>query len=294
VPAPSHVRPSVWVVAPAGQAGGAHDVPAPKSWQAPAPSQNPVVPQLAAPAFAHVPVGSAPPPGTGAHVPAVAASAHDRHVPVQAVLQHTPCAHVPDAHSAPSAHAAPGDLRPHEPFVHTAGATQSASAVHVALHAEPPQRKGKHEDAVGVTHVPAPSHVEPGVNVVPGIVVGQLASAHGTPCAYFWQAPASHMPFVPQVDIVCAAHVPAGSGAPGGTSRQRPIEPVSAHERHGPEQSAAQHTPCAHAPETHSLLSEQNAPVGFLPHELLASHVLGATQAASAVHEPQQRAPLQA
>ena len=110
-----------------------------------------------------VPVGSAPSAGTGAQVPAVAASAQDRQVPVQAVRQQTPCAQMPLVHSAPSAQVAPSDLRPHEPAVHTAGASQSASAEQLALHTDAPQLNGKHEVEAGVTQVPAPSQVDPGV-----------------------------------------------------------------------------------------------------------------------------------
>ena len=136
VPAPSHARPSVCSVAFAGHEGGAHGVPAAKSSQAPLPSQNPVVAQVAAPAFAHALVGSAPPLGTGAQVPAVVVRAHERHVPVQAVRQQTPCAQKPLPHSTPSAHVAPGPLRPQDPALHTAGASQSASAAQLALQAE--------------------------------------------------------------------------------------------------------------------------------------------------------------
>jgi hypothetical protein len=271
--------------------GGAHGVPAAKRSQAPLPSQKPVVPQLAAPELAHVFVGSAPPDGTGAQVPAVAGSAHDRHVPAQAVLQHTPCAHTPLPHSAPSAQAAPGDLRPHEPFVHTAGVSQSALAAQVALHAEAPQRNGKHELAAGVTHAPAPSHVDAGVYVAPDPEVGQLASPQGVPCANFWQAPASHMPFVPQLAAPSAAQVLEGSGAPGGTSPQTPIAPGSAHDLHAPAHAVEQHTPCAQKVEAHSVASEQNEPMGFLPHEL-PTHTLGVRQAVLVVHAPKQRAPL--
>jgi hypothetical protein len=127
------------------------------------PSQNPVVSQVAGPAFWQVLVGSGSPLATGAHVPGVAASAHDRHVPVQAVRQQTPCAQKPEAHSAPSAQVAPGDFRPHDPFVHTAGVAQSASAAHVALQTWAPHRKGKHDVAGGVTQRPAPSQLAPGV-----------------------------------------------------------------------------------------------------------------------------------
>jgi len=164
------------------------------------PSQPPVIPQLAAPSFLQLPVGSEPLAATGAHVPSDVFVAHDMHVPPQLVRQHTPWAQKPVAHSEPSLQVAPGDLSPHEPPTHTAGATQSPSAVHVALHAAAPHLYGAHDAEPGVTHVPAPSHVDAGVNVV--VPAGQLASLHGAPCGYFWQAPFSHMPLVPHVDDV--------------------------------------------------------------------------------------------
>jgi hypothetical protein len=102
------------------------------------PSQTPVVAQLAAPMSLQVPVGSKPPAETGEHVPGAELSAHDMQVPAHEVRQQTPCAQKPVAHSDPSPHVAPGDLRPHEPPTHNEGATQSASAVHVALHAAAP------------------------------------------------------------------------------------------------------------------------------------------------------------
>jgi hypothetical protein len=183
VPAPSHTRPSVWVVAFTGQFGAAHDVPAAKTSQAPLPSQNPVIPQLAAPAFMHELVGSVPPLATGAQVPAVAASAHDRQVPVQAVRQHTPCEQKPLPHSVPSAQVAPGALRPQVPFVQTAGGAQSAFAAQAARQAKAAHWNGAHELAAGVTQAPAPSQVEAGVNVA--VPAGQLAAPQGVPCGYF-------------------------------------------------------------------------------------------------------------
>jgi hypothetical protein len=86
----------------------------------------------------HVAVGSALPAGMGAHVPSAEASAHDIQAPAQDVRQQTPCAQKPVAHSVPSPQVAPGDLRPHDPFTQADGATQSASAVQVALHAAVP------------------------------------------------------------------------------------------------------------------------------------------------------------
>jgi hypothetical protein len=131
----------------------------------------------------HVPEGSAPFTGTGAHVPAVVAPAHDMHVPEQAVRQQTPCAQTFVVHSVPSLHVAPGGLRPHDPALHTEGATQSASPVQVALHEEAPHLKGAHDVDGGVTHAPAPSQLEAAVYVVP--FAGQLAPPHGVPSAYF-------------------------------------------------------------------------------------------------------------
>jgi hypothetical protein len=223
------------------------------------------------------------------HVPGAVETAHDWQVPAHAVRQQTPCAQMPVAHSLPSLHAPPGDLSPQDPLLHTEGETQSASDAHVALQTETPHVKGAQEVAAGVTHAPAPSHAEAPVNVVP--LAGQVAAAQGVPCGYFWQPPASHMPFVPQLVVPWATHVPDGSGAPVATLVQRPIEVARAQERQVPPQAVAQHTPCAQKVETHSLPSEQKAPIGFLPHEL-AAHVLGATQSPSAWHVVKHRAPL--
>jgi hypothetical protein len=98
-----------------------------------------VVPQVAAGWTAHLLAGSAPPAGTGVQAPALPVSAHDRHVDAQAVAQQIPWAQIPVAHSVPRAQAAPVDFSPHEPPVQTAGATQSAFEVHVALQAAAPQ-----------------------------------------------------------------------------------------------------------------------------------------------------------
>jgi hypothetical protein len=147
----------------------------------------------------------------------------------------------------------------------TAGASQSASAAQLALHAEAPHRKGKHDVAMGVTQAPAPSQVEAGVNVVPP--VGQLGSPHGVPCANFWQAPAAHMPFVPHIAAAVGWHVLEGSGAPVATSPQVPIEVGSAHDLQAPVHAVEQHTPWAQKPEPHSDAASHRAPMGFGPHE---------------------------
>jgi hypothetical protein len=119
-----------------------------------------------------------------------------------------------------------------------------------------------------LTQVPAPSQVAPAVNVVPP--AGQVAAAHEVPRAYFWQAPAAHLPFSSQLPAPWSLQPPAGSGIPVGTSVQTPSEPESAQERHDPVQAVAQQIPCAQVFETHSALVEHEAPLGLRPHELPA------------------------
>jgi hypothetical protein len=143
-----------------------------------------------------------------------------------------------------------------------------------------------------VTHVPAPSQLEAGVNVV--VPAGQLAAPHGAPCGYFWQAPFSHMPFVPQVVDACTAHVPDGSGAPPATFTHWPIVPASAHDLHALVQADEQQTPWAQKVDSHSAPCEQNAPLFFLPHELWESQVFGGTQSPLVPQDVKQREPLHA
>jgi hypothetical protein len=54
------------------------------------------------------------------------------------VAQQTDCAQKVDRHSAAEAQLWPFPLSPHEPFMQTAGATQSALAPQVALQTFPP------------------------------------------------------------------------------------------------------------------------------------------------------------
>ena len=180
MPAPSHVRASVAVVVPAGQDGGAHCVPASYSWQPPAPSQKPVMPQPEVLCVVHWPFGSMPPAVIGLQAPSVPTSAHDMQLPLQAVMQQTPWAQNPLWQSPGAAQLAPGGRKPHDPLLQTLGVAQSASAVQVDLKARLPHLNGKQELCGGVTHAPAPSHADAGVSVL--VFAGQLAEAHGVPC----------------------------------------------------------------------------------------------------------------
>jgi hypothetical protein len=252
--------------------------------------QKPVVPHEVAPLSVHWPAGSAAPAGTGLQVPLVAASEQDMQVPAQAVAQQTPWAHWPDRHSVPAWQTAPLGLRPHEPPLQVAGGAQSASLAQVDLQALRPQPNGKQEVAPGTMQVPAPSQVPPAVNVLPGM--GQLAPAQAVPCGYFWQAPAWHLPLLPQEAVPWSVHRPAGSGRPVGTAVHRPMLPVIAQEKQESAQAVAQQTPCAQWPNWHSLSAEQNAPLGLRPHDPCVQ-TLPVEQAVPLPQAVKQRDPLQ-
>jgi hypothetical protein len=134
------VRASVAAAEPVGHDGGAHWVPAACSWQRPAPSQNPVRPQVAAPSPVHTPFGSVPFAGIARQTPGVPTSAHDMQLAVQSVVQQTPWLQNPLLQSAGLAQLAPGGRSPHDPLSQTFGDAQSASAVQLDLHAATPHR----------------------------------------------------------------------------------------------------------------------------------------------------------
>jgi hypothetical protein len=253
------------------------------------PSQKPVVPQLAAPCALHFPAGSVPLAATGEQVPAAPVSAQDKHVPVQAVPQQTPWAQMVLLHSVPLEQTAPFGLSPHDPEMQDAGMAQSLSVAQVALQAFVPQANGKQEDDEGIPQVPAPSQVPPGVKVVP--LVGQLAFWQEVPGRYFSQAPAWHLPSVPQLVAPLSVQLPAGSG-PAATAVHWPMVPVIAHERQAPAQAVAQQTPCAQNVDWHSTLFEQNAPIGLRPQELFVQTFPVEHELLSLQLE-KQRAPLQ-
>ena len=140
VPAPSQVRAFVCVDNPEAQLEATQIAPAAYRWQAPAPSQTPLVPQEATPWSLQVPCGSLVPTATLVQVPAVAERLHDLQVPLQFVEQQTPWLQKPDLHSIPLAQLRPGSLRPQEPAeLHMAGRLQSLLVVQAFLQAFVPQ-----------------------------------------------------------------------------------------------------------------------------------------------------------
>jgi hypothetical protein len=252
--------------------------------------QNPSVLHEAAPMSAHPPCGSTSPLATFEQVPREFASAHDLHVPVQAVSQQTPCSQFAERHSLSAPQATPRALRPHDPLVQTAGEAQSAAEVQAARQTPVPHRYGKHEVWAGVTHIPDPLQVEVPVNIV--VPAAQVESAHAVPLAYSWQAPASHRPFRPQLAAPWSVQIPAGSTVPVATMVQVPWLPLSAQLRQAPLQALSQQNPWAQNPLRHSLPSVQEAPRSLRPHEFIRQ-VFGVRHWVSWAHVSKQRDPLQ-
>ena len=140
-----------------------------------------------------------------------------------------------------------------------------------------------------MTHRPAPSQVDSGVTAL--VVVGQAEGMQAVVADHFWQAPASHLPLVLQVDGSVVAQIPAGSGEPVATFEQTP-RTLAMHDLHEVLQAVSQQTPCAQKVLRHSVPSEQAAPFSFSPHMLLAQ-LNGGTQWLLFVQAVKQRGPLQ-
>jgi hypothetical protein len=115
------------VVPLAGQVAPAQAVPCWYFSQAPA-LHFPSVPHPAAPWSMQVPAGSGP-EATAVQRPIEPEIAHDWQLPVQVVVQQTPCAQCVDWHSASAEQKAPIGLRPHELLVQTLPVEQLALPV---------------------------------------------------------------------------------------------------------------------------------------------------------------------
>jgi len=114
----------------------------PAGWRAqpPAPSQRPFVPQVETAVVAQTSCGSSAPADTIWQVPGSLGRLQEVQAPAQAVVQQTPSAQMPLAHSRPVAHAAPFVLRlVHDPDWQLNPAAQSVLPVQVVRQASPEQ-----------------------------------------------------------------------------------------------------------------------------------------------------------
>lgn len=109
VPPPLHIPAGVRVDA-VGQLAGIHCVPAPQREQLPF-EHRPVVPQVAAAWTAHLPCGSTP-PATLVQLPVVPERLQAWQALLQELLQQTPWAQNPLAHSVAAEQAPPFGFRP--------------------------------------------------------------------------------------------------------------------------------------------------------------------------------------
>jgi hypothetical protein len=141
--------------------------------QAPAPLQEPSVPQVFGPESAHWFSGSVL-AGMAVQTPRVAVSAQDMQMPVHEPAQQTPCWQEPDAHSALAAQSAPITFLPQIVPLQTLPFEQSALVVHAARHCPfVPQVYGSHDSCVPGAQVPMPSQRPAWVAVMP-VQVGAM------------------------------------------------------------------------------------------------------------------------
>ena len=238
VPPPLQVRAGIDVASL--QLAAAHIVPLAYWRQAPSPSQVPSLPQLAAPSSAHWLSGSVP-AGTSMHRPSLPAIAHERQVPLHALVQQTPWAQIADAHSLPAAQAAPGGFGPQLPFTHAAPPTQSASPAQSARQALPAalHMYGPQLSVTAAPHAPAPSQRAAWLTVA----AVHACARQIVPAAYSAHVPVpSQEPDRPQLATPSSGQSSRGS-APTGTLVQVPTLPSTEHDWQAPEQSDRQQTP---------------------------------------------------
>src|SRR4051794_28806571 len=94
----------------------------------PIPSQVPSVPHEEAPESAHWASGSTP-AGTLVQFPSLPGTAQERHVPVQALEQQTPCWHIPELQSSSDPQVPPSGAFPQLLLVQTLPGLQSESVL---------------------------------------------------------------------------------------------------------------------------------------------------------------------
>jgi hypothetical protein len=149
------------------QVAAAHCVPAAYFWQAPDPSQNPLLPQVGAVASVHWFKGSCP-AGTLVQAPWLPVRPQDWQVPAQAELQQNPCAQNPELQLVPAVHAAPIGNLPQLDAVQTLGDPQSLLLPQVMRHVPlAPQLNGEQLEVPPGAQVPLPSQRPDCVSVEP-------------------------------------------------------------------------------------------------------------------------------
>jgi hypothetical protein len=147
-----------------------HVRPLAKSWHAPAPLHEPLVPHVDWACAAHSLSGSVAivtPPQVPLARP-VFAALHAWQSPPQADPQQNPSVQNVLAHWLPRVHTEPvGSGATHAPAMHTLPIVQFAAVMHVVPHAAPLQRYAPQLCVLPATHVPPPLQVDALVSVLP-------------------------------------------------------------------------------------------------------------------------------
>jgi len=99
------------VAPPPGQVAVEQPVPSAYSWQPPAPSHLPFVPQVVTPLSVQTPLGSAEPAASGEQVPALPATLQAWQEGQLDDPQHTPSMQLPLMHWSPDVQTGPFGLR---------------------------------------------------------------------------------------------------------------------------------------------------------------------------------------
>jgi hypothetical protein len=177
------------------------------------------------------------------------------------------------------------------PPVVSAQVCRSPSVAALTFTHAPSQQKSPAAQLVAVPlHVPAPSQ-EPVVTAIP-----PEQTAHEVPAGQLSQAPALHLPSVPQLDASVTAQTPRGSLSPSITVLQVPFAaPVRAAEQawQAPVQAESQQKPSTQYPPRHWLDEAHAEPFAYLAAQALPmqksplAHWLSLWQDARQVCAPQ-------
>lgn len=214
-------------------------------------------PQVAAVWSSHCPSGSWF-AGTLRHIPSLAATAHDRHVPVHVVEQHLPCAQMSELHSALAPQLAPIGFLPQLPPMQVLGARQSASVEQLVRQETPPAAHmyGVHELLVAPAHAPVLSQVPAAVSVEP--VQPPASQMTPAPNRAHWPVP-SHTPVRPHMAAVSVGQRLPGFD-PAADGRQVPSTPGDTQVKQASVQALLQQTPSTQNSDTHSAAAPQGSP----------------------------------
>lgn len=198
----------------------------------------------------------------GEQVPSEPTRLQERQAPPHAVLQQTPSAQWPEAHStSPPGQSAPFIFLPQLPCTHLRPLTQSASVLHVGKQRFVPalHENGAQTVEGPALQAPAPSQAKVSVTASPE----HLPALQMVPASYERHFPApSQVPSRPQVDASCVGHWVAIRGfTPDGVNVQVPSAVGRPQDMQLSPQALSQQKPSAQKPVEHWALQVHACPL---------------------------------